>query len=173
MLKNASKKRKGFTLVELIVVIAILLILSVAAVAAYSGFELSARKASLKSDASAFVSMMNTLNSSAITPIKAITNAVDADGGVQKKTAPDKVNALYFFFLPANKSTLGLPQELSLQIPLINDKHFKTDLSGVVKFAEQSRSTDTGKLVYWYVNEEYISKLKASDFSVTPASTSK
>jgi prepilin-type N-terminal cleavage/methylation domain-containing protein len=63
MLTNAkSKKRKGFTLVELIVVVAILLILAVLAVMAYSNITASARRASFRYDANSIVRALNMYN---------------------------------------------------------------------------------------------------------------
>jgi prepilin-type N-terminal cleavage/methylation domain-containing protein len=58
-----SKRGKGFTLVELIVVVAVLLILSVLAVVAYSNITASARQAALRADGSRLAGALNNYNS--------------------------------------------------------------------------------------------------------------
>ena len=62
MLKHLQKKKKGFTLVELIVVVSVLLILAVLAVVAYSNITDSARQAALRSDASTLAGALNNYN---------------------------------------------------------------------------------------------------------------
>lgn len=60
--KTLNKKRKGFTLVELIAVIAILAVLSVGAITGYSNVRAGAEKAVNKSNAAVIANTLNTYN---------------------------------------------------------------------------------------------------------------
>lgn len=57
-----NKLRKGFTLVELIVVIGVLAILAVGAVLAFRGVQDNARRASLRDDARRVITILNSIN---------------------------------------------------------------------------------------------------------------
>jgi prepilin-type N-terminal cleavage/methylation domain-containing protein len=66
MMNATNKKRKGFSLVELIVVISIMLVLSVLAVVAFTNISDSAREAAERADANAVARSLNTFNTLAI-----------------------------------------------------------------------------------------------------------
>lgn len=65
--KTQNKNRKGFTLVELVVVIAILAVLSVGAITGYSNVRDGADEAVAKANASVIVNSLNTFNTLAHT----------------------------------------------------------------------------------------------------------
>ena len=67
--KLQNKRKKGFTLVELIVVIAILALLAVGAVFAFNGIQRNAQRATFSADATALARALNNYNSLAATPI--------------------------------------------------------------------------------------------------------
>jgi len=60
-----NKNRKGFTLVELIVVIAVLALLAVGAVIAFQGIQANARRSVLSADTNALVNALNAYNATA------------------------------------------------------------------------------------------------------------
>ena len=79
-----NKKRKGFTLVELVVVIAILLALGVGAVMALGGMADTAERAALTSDANTAVRSLNLFNTLADST-RRITN-VDTHPGTNGRS---------------------------------------------------------------------------------------
>ncbi|MCL2014261.1 MAG: prepilin-type N-terminal cleavage/methylation domain-containing protein [Oscillospiraceae bacterium] len=84
MKKMLSKKRKGFSLVELIIVIAIIAILSVVAVIAYANLQADAKDAILMSEASFMSRTLNTFNSLTGTPLTAKPSYADVTGTALK-----------------------------------------------------------------------------------------
>ncbi len=75
MFKKRNKKRKGFSLIELIVVIGILAVLTVVAVANYGNLTTQARNASLHADATIISRSLNIYN--AMSPSDITTLAAD------------------------------------------------------------------------------------------------
>jgi prepilin-type N-terminal cleavage/methylation domain-containing protein len=70
-----NKKRKGFTLVELIVVIGILLVLSVLAILALSNISDAARRSANSADANTLARALNTYNSVAVVKVSVVPTA--------------------------------------------------------------------------------------------------
>lgn len=98
-----NKKRKGFTLVELIVVMAVLLVLSVLAVLAYSNIQENFRDAARSSDAMAVARSLNTYNSACGAGFKIGINTTD-DGFLTTSTATNfsntiKTDGIVFIYL--------------------------------------------------------------------------
>jgi prepilin-type N-terminal cleavage/methylation domain-containing protein len=77
-----NKKRKGFTLVELIVVIAIMLVLAVVAGVAIGGIIASANTASARSDATILAQSLNNFNALVTAPATRVTNLTGTGNGV-------------------------------------------------------------------------------------------
>jgi len=73
---NRSKKSKGFTLVELIIVIALIAALSVAAVISYRSLSTSAEETLIKQEASFIVRTLNMYNSLLKSDEAPLTNTI-------------------------------------------------------------------------------------------------
>ena len=87
-----NKNRKGFTLVELIVVIAVLALLAVGAVIAFQGIQANARRSILSADTNALVSALNAANATS-----------SARGGTMwTGQTPDTPNTRMVFLVAAN-----------------------------------------------------------------------
>lgn len=69
MLLKVRKNKKGFTLIELIVVVAILAILAAIAVPQFIGLQNTAKQAVAKANASTVASTVNVFNASQTTPV--------------------------------------------------------------------------------------------------------
>ncbi len=172
MIKQVNKKRKGFTLVELIVVIAILLILAVAAVGAYSGFELQARKASLKSDASAVVTALNDLNSFALTKITG-ANIIGSGSTANQFTkawasTAAANNYALFMQIPGSNSISNAAVDAGVQMSTMNANHIQnmgSAASGNLIYYTSASSGSYGIIHFWAVNDAYIEPLAANSFS--------
>jgi len=73
-MRKFLKSKKGFTIVELIIVIAVLAVLSVIAVVAYSGFQQSSRQSLMRTEASSLAAALNNFNAAT-----SATTRIDSD----------------------------------------------------------------------------------------------
>jgi type IV pilus assembly protein PilA len=107
VMRQQSKKRKGFTLVELIIIIAILAILAVAAIIAYGNIQDNARTSLNRANAATIVRAVNTYNSLggggptelagitlAVIEDMALTDPVEIDLSVRGMTAEEVTDAI-------------------------------------------------------------------------------
>lgn len=85
-----KKKKKGFTLVELIAVIAILAILAAIIVPNVTGYQAKSKISSVKANAKTVLNVINTAKATADDPstIKTYTDAVSADSTLATNPAP-------------------------------------------------------------------------------------
>ena len=87
MLKKINKNKKGFTLIELIVVIAILLLISVLAVVGFGNIIDNARDSAMRADAARLAGQVNNFNTFAATGNRILTeetlrDQIDGNGNV-------------------------------------------------------------------------------------------
>jgi len=111
------KQRKGFTIVELLIVIGVIAILSVTAIIAYSGMQANARRSVLRTDANNLVGALNNFNASGWVPIAPAGGPPYGTGDVTRATpvtAPHTVTSVtpgsgevtVFYIIPA-RGTMG------------------------------------------------------------------
>lgn len=106
MRKGFKKNKKGFTLIELIIVIAILAILAAVAIPNFVGLQNEAKRGRDIGSASAIVSAINSWN--AVYPDKIVTAKDDADFATLKasnywpKGIVEEASALGYVVIDAN-----------------------------------------------------------------------
>ena len=146
-----NKKRKGFTLVELIVVMAVLLVLSVLAVMAYSDIQETFRRSARVSDAGAIARSINTYNSACAPGNIIIAHAAVAgvSAGLPAITGTAATSFLFPLQLDTTDSDLlDMNLSVTLEGSRWNDRTAQITTAGATSYLRVNGTLADGNLIW-------------------------